>query len=229
VALRLLASAAEPEWRKKVESVPIQGCTVKLNVVLRDLPNFRARPGVFEPHHHGQINTPLSKQQWMDGYRAAREGKLPERMWTELYFQSVHDPEVAPPGLHTMSVFSQYVPYRFAEGTWDSRREEVKQRVLDSMAVFCSNIPEAVVDCQVMGPPDIEQKVGLTGGHIFQGECLPPYMWSNRLQARTPTEGVYLCGAATYPGGSVMGINGRNAAMAVLADQEQKLPARAVG
>jgi phytoene dehydrogenase-like protein len=29
---------------------------------------------------------------------------------------------------------------------------------------------------------------------------------------------VYLCGAATHPGGSVIGINGRNAAMAVLKD-----------
>jgi phytoene dehydrogenase-like protein len=29
---------------------------------------------------------------------------------------------------------------------------------------------------------------------------------------------VYLCGACTYPGGSVIGINGRNAAMAVLKD-----------
>jgi phytoene dehydrogenase-like protein len=28
--------------------------------------------------------------------------------------------------------------------------------------------------------------------------------------------GLYLCGAATHPGGSVTGINGRNAAMAVL-------------
>jgi phytoene dehydrogenase-like protein len=28
--------------------------------------------------------------------------------------------------------------------------------------------------------------------------------------------GVYLCGAATHPGGSVIGINGRNAAMAIL-------------
>jgi phytoene dehydrogenase-like protein len=223
VALKLLAGDAEPTWRKNVEAVPIEGCTVKLNVVLRDLPNFRARPGVFETHHHGQINTPLTKQQWKDGYGAARKGELPERMWTELYFQSVHDPGVAPRGLHTMSVFSQYVPYRFSEGTWNSRREEVKQRVLDSMAVFCSNIPDVVVDCQVMGPPDIEEKVGLTGGHIFQGDCLPPHMWSNRLQARTPMEGVYLCGAATYPGGSVMGINGRNAAMAVLADQERKV------
>jgi phytoene dehydrogenase-like protein len=30
--------------------------------------------------------------------------------------------------------------------------------------------------------------------------------------------GVYLCGACTHPGGSVIGINGRNAAMAVLRD-----------
>ena len=30
--------------------------------------------------------------------------------------------------------------------------------------------------------------------------------------------GIYLCVAATHPGGSVIGINGRNAAMAVLSD-----------
>jgi phytoene dehydrogenase-like protein len=75
-----------------------------------------------------------------------------------------------------------------------------------------------VIDAQVLGPPDIERKVGLTGGHIFQGECLPPYMWSKRLATRTPMTGVYLCGACTHPGGSVIGINGRNAAMAVLRD-----------
>ena len=75
-----------------------------------------------------------------------------------------------------------------------------------------------MLDVQVLGPPDIEEKVGLTGGHIFQGECLPPYMWSRRLSARTPMPGVYLCGAATHPGGSVIGINGRNTAMAVLRD-----------
>jgi phytoene dehydrogenase-like protein len=117
-----------------------------------------------------------------------------------------------------MSVFAQYVPYKFAQGTWDERRDEVRALAMKSLARFCSNIPDAVIDAQVLGPPDIEQKVGLTGGHIFQGECLPQYMWANRLSARTPMEGVYLCGAATHPGGSVIGINGRNAAMMVLKD-----------
>jgi phytoene dehydrogenase-like protein len=216
--LRLLGEAADFAWCAQVERVPIVGCTVKLNVHLRELPNFIARPGVEKPHHYGQINAPLTKDEWKAGFAAARRGELPERLWCELYFQSVHDRSVVPDGEHTMSVFAQYVPYKLAEGDWDSRREEVRKLALDSLGRFCSNIPGAVIDAQVLGPPDIEQKVGLTGGHIFQGECLPPYMWSNRLSARTPMAGLYLCGACTHPGGSVIGINGRNAAMAVLKD-----------
>jgi phytoene dehydrogenase-like protein len=225
--LRLL-NAAEPAWRSRIESIPIEGCTVKLNVHLRELPNFIARPGPQgsnqgNPHHYGQINAPLTKDEWKAGYAAARRGELPKHLWCELYFQSVHDNSVAPAGTHTMSVFAQYVPYKFAQGNWDTRREEVRALALNSLARFCSNIggggiDSAVIDAQVLGPPDIEKKVGLTGGHIFQGECLPPYMYGSRLTARTPMKGFYLCGACTHPGGSVVGVNGRNAAMAVLKD-----------
>jgi len=218
---RLLGTTADSAWCKRVEEIPIEGCTVKVNTLLRELPNFRARPGIDQPHHYGQINTPLSKDEWKTGFAAAQRGELPEYLWCELYFQSAHDATVAPAGQHTMSVFAQYVPYTFSRGTWDERREEVRRLVVRSLARFCSNIDDAVLGMQVLGPPDIEQKVGLTGGHIFQGECLPEYMWSNRLPVRTPMEGVYLCGACTHPGGSVIGINGRNAAMAVLKDVDK--------
>jgi len=217
--LRLLGPNADPAWRARVQTIPIEGCTVKLNVLLSEFPNFTARPGTYEPHHCGQINAPLTKPEWHSAFAAARRGELPQHLWCELYFQTAHDISVAPAGQHTMSVFAQYVPYKFAQGTWDTRRDEVRNLALNSIARFCSNLPAAVIDAQVLGPPDIEQKVGLTGGHIFQGECLPQYLWSNRLSARTPMPGLYLCGAATHPGGSVIGINGRNAAMAILKDQ----------
>jgi phytoene dehydrogenase-like protein len=217
-ALSMLGASADSSWRAQVERVPIQGCTVKLNVHLRELPNFTARPGVNEPHHYGQINAPLTKSEWQSGFAAAKRGELPDHLWCELYFQSVHDSTVAPAGTHTMSVFAQYVPYTFAHGDWNSRRDEVRTLALKSLSRFCSNIDTAIIDAQVLGPPDIETKVGLTGGHIFQGECLPAYMWEKRLTARTPMKGFYLCGAATHPGGSVIGANGRNAAMAILKD-----------
>ena len=167
--LRLLGDAADSSWREQVQSIPIEGCTLKLNVWLRELPNFRARPGACEAHHFGQINTPLTKQEWKAGYAAAREGRLPDRLWTELYFQSVHDRSIAPPGTHTMSVFSQYVPYEFADGTWDQHREEAKQRALAALARFCTNIPDAVIDAQALGPPDIEKKVGSDRRAYFPG------------------------------------------------------------
>ena len=219
--LAMLGKSADSAWRKRIESVPIQGCTVKLNVLLSELPDFLSRPGQNKPHHLGQINAPLTHAEWQAAFDAAKRGYLPQHLWCELYFQSAHDDTVAPAGQHTMSVFAQYVPYSFQDGTWDSRRDEVRTLALRSIGRFCSNIEgphSAVIDAQVLGPPDIEQKVGLTGGHIFQGECLPPYMWSNRLSSRTPMPGMYMCGACTHPGGSVIAINGRNAAMAVLSD-----------
>jgi phytoene dehydrogenase-like protein len=123
-----------------------------------------------------------------------------------------------------MSVFAQPVPYRFSTGSWDSRREEVTRVALASIGRFCSNIPQAVLQLEVMGPPDIERRTGLTGGHIFQGECLPAYMWDKRLTPATPMTGVFLCGAGTYPGGSVIGINGRNAAVEVLRQKLSSSP-----
>lgn len=217
VALKLLGKNADSGWADKINAVPIKGCTVKLNCGLRELPNFKARPGTFQTHHKGQINTPLTRDQWQNSFETMKKGELPEEIWTELYFQTVHDPSVAPAGRQTMSVFAQYVPFEFSgDRTWDEMRDAVKNRVLGAIAKFCTNIPDAVEHVQVLGPPDIEKEVGLTGGQIFQGECLPEYLWEKRLTATTPMPGFYLCGAATHPGGSVIGVNGRNAAMEVL-------------
>ena len=217
VALKLLGKNFDQAWAARVNAVPIRGCTVKCNVGLREMPNFLARPGTFEDHHRGQVNTPLDHAGWQASFAAMRRGELPDHIWTELYFQSAHDASVAPAGRHTMSVFAQYVPDVFADGSsWDDNRQKVQERVIGTIARFCSNLPDAIEHIQVLGPPDIEREVGLTGGHIFQGECLPQFMWENRLTTRTPMPGFYLCGAATHPGGSVIGVNGRNAAMAVL-------------
>jgi phytoene dehydrogenase-like protein len=212
----LLGAAAEPGWRRRVEAVPMKSLTVKVNAALNELPDFRARPGTRMPHHLATINTPLSRDEWKSAHADAVAGRMPRRAWTEIYLQTAYDPSVAPDGKHVMSVFSQYMPNSFVEGTWDDHRDAAGQVVLDSIGRFCSNLSGAISAVDVLGPPDVERRLGLTGGQIFQGECLPPYMWGNRLEYRTPMEGIYLCGACTHPGGSVIGINGRNAAYEVL-------------
>jgi phytoene dehydrogenase-like protein len=136
----------------------------------------------------------------------------------EVYCQTGYDPTPAPEGMHLMSVFSQFVPYEMSAGDWDSRRGEVEEQIVSMIERFAPDIRDCLLHTEVLGPPDIEQRIGLSGGNIFQGDVLPEQMWENRLTPRTPVPGLYLCGAATHPGGSVIATNGRNAAMAVERD-----------
>jgi phytoene dehydrogenase-like protein len=188
---------------------------LKLNVALARLPAFTAANGISPERAQVTITQGVDSAQ--AAADAARRGE-PAIGFCELYFQSAYDEDVAPPGKHVMSVFAQFVPYELAEGDWDTRRDEIAALALDAIEARAPDIRDCIEEMQVLGPPDIEQRIGLTGGHIFQGQALPEQMWDQRLAARTPIDGLYLCGAATHPGGSVIALNGRIAAQQALAN-----------
>jgi phytoene dehydrogenase-like protein len=217
-SLAMLEPEAVPaEYRERLEGWKIRSPVVKLNAALCRLPTFTAA-GDLEPQR-SMISIQHGLDAGQDAFDACTRGE-PRIGFAELYFQTAYDVSVAPAGRHTMSAFCQYAPYELADGDWEGRRDEIGEMVLDSVAAYAPDVHECVEHVQVLGPPDIEAGIGLTGGQIFQGEALPDQMWERRLEWRTPIEGFYLCGAATHPAGSVIALNGRNAAMAVLEDLE---------
>jgi phytoene dehydrogenase-like protein len=193
-------AARVAEWRT---DSPV----VKLNAMLGRLPTWTAAAAGERPER-----AMISITAGVDGMQAAadrcRAGEAAVG-FCELYFHTAYDPSIAPPGKHMMSVFAQYAPHG---------GDAVRDLVLDTIAEHAPDVRECIEELEVLGPPDIEERIGLTGGHIFQGEALPDQMWDRRFGPRTGIDGVYLCGAATHPGGSVIALNGRNAAMAVLED-----------
>ena len=208
------SDAVPPDYRRRLEQWDVSSPVVKLNVGLHRFPRFTAADEGLAPERAMITITP-GPEAAQAAVEASRRGE-PAIGFAELYFQSAYDASVAPPGKQVMSVFAQYAPYELAEGDWESRRGEVGELVLDAIAAYAPDVRECVDELEVLGPPDIEQRIGLTGGHIFQGQALPQQMWDRRLEAETPIEGVYLCGAATHPGGSVIGLNGLIAAMQAL-------------
>ena len=98
----------------------------------------------------------------------------------DCYIQTATESGLTPPGKHTMSLFVQYAPYDLAEGTWDERRDEIGANIIDTLAMFAPNIPNAIEHLEVLGPPDIERIIGITGGNIFHGEILPDQMFGYR-------------------------------------------------
>jgi phytoene dehydrogenase-like protein len=211
------ASGVDAAFVAKVAGWRCASPVVKVNCALERLPAFSAAPDRPGHVYRAQVEIGRGIDATQAAYEAARAGE-PAPEWCEVYFQTPYDPSVAPPGAHTMSVFAQYAPPVLARGTWDERREEIGDAVLAAVARFAPDLATCVTEREVLGPPDVEARVGSTGGHIFQGEILPDQMWERRFAARTPVRALYLCGAGTHPGGSVMAINGRNAARAVAED-----------
>lgn len=215
--LALVGDSAPHEWRERLTGWDRRSPVVKLNCGLSRLPRFTAAAGDDCIPYRAMVVLSTGIDDTQAAFHAAERGGVAPA-WCELYFQTAYDSSVAPPGWHTMSVFAQYAPYRLASGDWDSRRPEIAEQILERIAQWAPDVAGCVEYWELLGPPDMEARVGLTGGHIFHGSCLPSQMWEKRLSPRTPVPGLYLCGAGTHPGGSVIGINGRNAAMAVLHD-----------
>ena len=214
VTAGLLGRDAPAGFTRSVGSVPRESATVKVTFALGRLPDFGATHAT-----RAQVEIARSAEALHESYQAARRGEISDELWCELYFQTPYDPSIAPPDKHVLSAFCQYVPYTWADGrTWDEHRGDVGNRVIASIERFAPGFADLVEHIHIDGPPDLETRVGLTGGHIFHGSCLPEHMWDRRLPYRTGAPGVYLCGAGTYPGGSVIGVNGRNAALAALED-----------
>jgi phytoene dehydrogenase-like protein len=211
----LPADALPADYRERLEAWEVRSGVVKVNAALNKLPTFTAA-GSVEPHR-AMVTVTHGLDAAQRAFEACERGE-PAVAWAELYFQTAYDPSVAPRGHHVMSAFAQYAPYELAEGEWDSRRDEIGEMALDLIETYAPDLRECVIETEVLGPPDVEARIGLTGGNIFQGETLPEQMWDRRLEPRTPLDGFYLCGAATHPAGSVIALNGRNAAMAVLED-----------
>jgi phytoene dehydrogenase-like protein len=207
---------------RSVERVGYESASLKINVALSELPDFRALPGATPgPQHRGTIHICPDQDAIERAYDDAKYGRPSAEPVLECTIPSVVDPTVAPPGQHLMSMFVQYAPYRLRGTTWDAEREPFADRCFDLLDRYAPNFKRSVIARQVLTPLDLERVFNLTGGNIFQGAMTLGQLFTFRPVAgcagyRTPIAGLYLCGAAAHPGGGVMGIPGWNAAREIL-------------
>jgi phytoene dehydrogenase-like protein len=212
----------EVSYLAAIRAFKISGSSAKVNLALSGLPEFRCLPGSGPTAAHtGATEIASSLQNLEDGWDACKNGRIAERPFCEIVFPTTYDDSLAPPGRHILSAFVQYAPYHLAEGDWDGRREELGERVLDTLAEHAPGIRDLVLHRQVLTPLDLERTYGLTRGNIFHGDLTPAQLFSLRpvpgyADHRTAVRGLYLCGSGTHPGGGVMGAAGRNASRQVL-------------
>jgi len=223
---RMLEPAALPEdFRRAVAKIDYASASAKINLALSGLPDFTALPARdVAPHHRGTIHIAPSMEYLERAYDDAKYGRPSQEPVLEITLPSSVDRSIVPDGKHLMSIFVQYAPYTLSEGRqWDDVKEAFADRCLEVLARYAPNIVDMVEHRQVLSPLDLERTYRITGGNIMQGAMHLHQLYALRPVAgwadyRTPIQGLYLCGAASHPGGGVMGACGRNAAMEILRD-----------
>jgi phytoene dehydrogenase-like protein len=210
-----------------------EGSQLKLNMLLRRLPRLRdpavSRPDAFA----GTFRVNEGYGALQRAFDEASAGRIPTVPPSEVYCHSLTDDtilseDLRAAGAQTLALFCMHMPARLFSGDGaDAKREAVAATLRSLDAVLA----EPIEDClwlaedgepciEAVTPPELEDQLGMPGGHIFHRDLSWPYAESDdelgTWGVETEHPNVWICGAGARRGGAVSGIPGHNAARAVL-------------
>ncbi len=207
-------------WRATPHS---GGYESKLDAVITELPRYQQVPDGLEEKLGfdalaGSMMVAPTLADIHAGHAAMAQGRVMDRPVHFVNVPTVLDPSMAPTGEHVFSLETLYTPYE-VQGGWPDSPEP--QRWLDTYSTLVQEgWGDSVQRWRVMTPDRYESEYFLPKGHAtsFGGGPIVALRAKPRELTRyeTPVAGLYLTGAATFPGAGVWGASGRNCALTVL-------------
>jgi phytoene dehydrogenase-like protein len=211
----------DQKFVKQVRNIKYRGTMARVHFVLSKLPEFTAANGDGEELLSGHIQIAPSMTYLQKAFDPVKYGRYSERPYLDIQIPTLTDSTLAPDGKHLMSVTVKYMPYHLRQGKWSELRDTLSQLVIDALREYVPGISECIEHIHVITPLDMEAIYNLPEGNLAHGEMtLDQFLWMRPVpgyaQYRAPVDGLYLCSAATHPGGGITGINGKNAARQIL-------------
>jgi phytoene dehydrogenase-like protein len=222
--LKLVEPDALPEgFAERVRRISTRAACLKFHAILdRPLDLSRYMGDDYDPRYSTYVTICESGlETYRRAWYEAQHGQIPRAPICHIQVPTAYDRTLTDESGEIVSIWALYAPSRPAEGTWDGRREEAAEALIDYVTEFVPNFRTDMRDYLLFTPHDIEERTGITDGCIRHVDMIPSQLYDQRPMAGasgygTPIEGLYLCGVGTHPGGEVTGAPGHNAAHAVL-------------
>ncbi len=235
IAAKAVLAACDP-WRtaaiagenapdsltSRLEAVRRPGTTMKINLALRDMPTLACLPPDAPNPWGATVHLlPDATGRPLDALRAmwddVQSGRLPEFPTMEWYVHTTIDPSLQDAaGHHSSALFVQSVPSEPAGTTWENALDPYTDHLMSIVDKFAPGTSGLVADRLVLPPPGIEERFGMTGGHIHHVDNAVAF--ADRVPYATGLPGLYAGSAGCHPAGSVIGAAGWNSAHRVLSD-----------
>ncbi len=207
----------QPSFERSAANFRTRGAVAVLRLALAAPPQFAGSSGE-------SVARALSARSLTELERTAdalKYGSLPEQPWVEVWVPSLADASLAPAGHAVLCAIVHGIPRRLREGWSKPARDRVDAGAWKALARIAPGLREKVVGSELLTPPDLESRYGLSGGHVYLGELALDQLWLQRPAPRlaryaTPIAGLYLGGSSSHPGGPFVGAAGVLAARAAL-------------
>jgi phytoene dehydrogenase-like protein len=211
------------KWRKTPH---YEGYESKIDARITALPKYRhIDQKFFDRHGVDPLAATLvvspSTEQLHQGFEMIPRGEILEQPALLVNLPSILDPSMTNKSDHVFSLEALFTPFSFKNG-WTSNAEP--KRWLDKYAEIVEpGFIDSIADWRCVTPANYETDFFLPKGHAtsFAGGPLAALLNSQPelTRYRTPIDGLFLTGAATFPGAGVWGASGKNAAITILAKQ----------
>ncbi len=217
--LRLLSPVDLPvRLERQFRGVRCRGTAAKVHLALAGPLEFPGREGAsIESVSIGGGHVDALER----AFDAVKYRRFSEEPHLEVRIPSVSTPELAPPGHHVASILASFAPYPLDGGWTMAQRQAFGEAVLRALERCSPGACQRIVAWEVLTPPDLEERYGLTGGQLHHGEPALDQLFVLRPTAAaaryaTPIGGLFLGGSGSHPGGGVTCTPGVLAAEAVL-------------
>lgn len=212
----IVSSAKEWQW----EEWSLFG----IHLGTKEIPRYRAESN--DPHCGEALNCITgygSLDEILKDWRSAMSKTLPGLGCTATS-TSQFDPSQAPRGYNVVRLESE-APFEIAGKDWEEVKEDYSEKMLENWKGYLKNADTLEIVKKYVYPPSyIPLKLpNMVKGSIKQGAYLPTQMGYFRPNTdcsnySTPIKGLYLTGAAVYPGGMITMGSGYSAARKVAED-----------
>ncbi len=206
---------------KNLQNIKYRGTTARVHFVLEELPSFQGINGAAQSLLSGHIQISPTMTYIQKAFDPVKYGRYSKDPYLDIFIPTITDPSLSSDSAHLMSLTVKFMPYHLREGDWQSLRGEIARLVIDKIDEYAPGFEKLIKHQKVITPLDLEHDYDLPEGNYVHGEMtLDQFMWMRPIpgygQYNSPIKNLYLCSAATHPGGVITGINGKNAAREII-------------
>jgi len=207
----LAADSARADFDARVEKFRAGPGTMMIHLALDGLPDWTAGE---ELKQFAYVHLAPDLEMMSRVYAEAVGGLLPVEPALVVGQPTALDPSRAPDGKHVLWVQVRVLPAsirgdargEIAGTDWDQIKDAYADRVIGILEGYAPGISAKILGRSVFSPVDLEREnPNLIGGdnlsgshHLDQNFLFRPVAGYSRY--KTPVDGLYLCGASTWPG-----------------------------